>query len=69
MYSRKNKSKSDKSAHALLSSNVGDCVVNLGEDYEEAPNIEVINQASTTKDIRSGIPSFIELILGKWITK
>jgi len=62
MYSRGNKSKSNKITHASSSSNVGNCVMNLEDDYEK-----VTNQHSTTKDNISGIPYLIKSIKGKWI--
>lgn len=43
--------------------------MNLGNDYEEAPNVEVINQSSTVEDHRENIPSSIESISGKIITE
>jgi hypothetical protein len=50
MYTRKNRSKSNKSVTTSSSSSVCDRVVNLNDDYEKAPsNVKVINQ---TKPIR-----------------
>lgn len=62
MYSKGNKSKSNKITPALSSSSVGNCVTNLKDNYEE-----VTNQQLTTKDNISGIHYLIESIKGKWI--
>jgi hypothetical protein len=47
--------------------------VNLGNDYEEAYNVEIINQGSTTGDSLASIPSaisyLIESISDKWIVE
>jgi hypothetical protein len=53
----KNKFKINKSAHVSSSSNVGDCVVNLGENYLETSKVEVTIQGSTSKDNISSISS------------
>jgi hypothetical protein len=57
MYSRKNKSKSNKSTIASSSSSVNDRALNLDDDYEEILNVEVINQGLTTGDNKVDIHS------------
>jgi len=67
MYLRRNKSKSNKSVLASSSSSISDYVVDLENNYKEAPNVNVTDQGSTIKDNMSGIPYLTVPILGKWI--
>jgi hypothetical protein len=57
MYSRKNKSGSNKSTIASSSNSVNDRALNLDDDYEETLNIEVTNQGLTTEDNKADIYS------------
>jgi len=57
MYSRKNKSKSNKSIIASSSSSVNNPALNLDDDYEETFNVEVTNQGLTTEDNKVDIHS------------
>jgi len=57
MYSRKNKSGSNKSTIASSSNSVNDRALNLDDDYEETLNIEVTNQGLTTEDNKADIHS------------
>ena len=67
----KNKSKSNKSVHALSSNSVDDRAMNLKGIMKRHffVVVEVTNQGSTIKDDRSNIPSLIKLISGKWIAE
>jgi len=57
MYSRKNKSGSNKSTIVSSSNSVNDRALNLDDDYEETLNIEVTNQGLTTEDNKADIYS------------
>jgi len=49
-----------RSVHTSTSSSVYDRVMNLEKNYEETPNVEVVDQSSTIEE-RSGMPLLIEL--------
>jgi len=55
-----------KSVHSSTSSSVCDHVMNLEKNYEEKPNVEVVDQSSTIEEI-SGMPLLIESTTCKWI--
>jgi hypothetical protein len=55
-----------RSVHSPTSSSVCDHVMNLEKNYEEKPNVEVVDQSSTIEEI-SGMPLLIESTTCKWI--
>jgi len=65
MYSIRNKFKFNKSTIASSSSSVDDHVMNLGDNYKEAHNVEVTNQGSTNEDNRENISSSQNLFQAK----
>ena len=67
IYLRRNKSKSNKCILASSSSSISDCVMDLEDNYKEAPNVDVIDQGLTIEDNMSSISYLTVPILGKWI--